>query len=290
MSFSKFSFIALLLLAVCTAQGQMSPLNPDFVTYVFGDKVNVRATPSPDGKVAGQLIGGEKITIVEASETTYTSGTITLPWYKVRFGKSQMGYVWGGLISYLGEQQLNGVKFTMGVTNASPDKEMEDNQLYTFELRAYDAKGALLTKCSEQLSTSANSYVSPGELKQGALGLKGYTALLKTGIGFEACGYPQYSWYVLWTGSKFVPLPMCTSVSDGGVFYHTESYVFPEPFEEGDNGHYLGEDRVMFMVEHGETSYPGDDESAGWNEDSYTRVRPVKWDGKQFIKPEIKDK
>lgn len=289
MSFSKLSFI-MLLFAATTIQGQMAQLNPDFVTYVFGDKVNVRATPASDGKVAGQLVGGEKITIIEATETTYTSGSITQPWYKVRFGKAQTGYVWGGLISYLGEQQLNGVKFTMGVTAVTPDKEAEDNQVYTLEMRVYDAKGALLTKTSENLSTSANSYVSPGEFKPGALGLKGYTALLKTGIGFEACGYPQYSWYVLWNGSKLVPLPLCTSVSDGGVFYHTESYVFPEPYEEGGRSHFLGEDRIMFMVEHGETSYPGDDESAGWDEDSYTRVRPVKWDGKKYIQPEIKDK
>ncbi len=280
-----FTFCSIFAASLLTAQ--LSPLSPDFTTYVFGDKVNIRSEAQADGKVVAQLNGGESVTILEVSEKTYTASGVTLPWYKVRFNKNQTGYVWGGLLSYVGEATANGVRFAVGVASGKPKKEDEENTEYSIETRAFSASGALLSKTAQTFSAGMGYYIGADPVYSDALGLKGYVSLIKSHIGYDACGYPGYDWYVLWDGKKLVQLPVCTSIADGGVFYHTERYVFPKGENEEDQGHFVGEDKVLFKVEHGETQYIGDDESAGWNEESYVRVRPVKWDGGKFVQPKV---
>jgi hypothetical protein len=282
---SILTICALITAHILTAQ--LSPLAPDFTTYIFGDKVNIRSEAQAEAKVVAQLNGGDKVTIMEVSDKTYASGGNTQPWYKVRFNKNQTGYVWGGLLSYVGEAESDGVRFTVGITAAKPKKADEEQSEYTLETRVFNTSGALLSKSAQTFSAGAGYYIAADPVYKGALGLKGYTTLFKSHIGYDACGYPWYDWYVLWDGKKLVPLPVCNSVADADVFYHTEKYLFPQPADENSQGHFAGEDQVYFVVEHSEKQYIGDDDTSGYNEDTYVRARPVKWAGGKFVQPKV---
>lgn len=286
-SIMRFTLTLFALASVQFLTAQLSPLSPEFTTYVFGDKVNVRSEAQPEAKAVAQLNGGDVVTILEVSDNTYTSGSNTQPWYKVRFNKNQTGYVWGGLLSYAGEANSNGVRFAVGITAVKQAKNDEALPEYTLETRAFSTAGVLLSKTTQSFTADAGYYVNAEPVFQGALGLKGYSALLKSHIGYDACGYPWYEWYVLWDGKKLVPLPVCTSSADADVFYHTEKYLFPQPADENSQGHFAGEDQVFFVVEHSEKQYKGDDETTGYDEDSYVRARPVKWVGGKFVQPKV---
>lgn len=268
---------------------QPRELQTNFDTYVFGDKVNVRMEPSSDAKVVAQLVGGDKVTILENTEKTHTANGTTLPWSKVRFGKGQTGYVWSGLLSFAGNVTHDKLRFTVGLTNTKAGSSPDEMADCTFEMRVFDEKGAIVDKNMVNIPTTGGANVWT-ELSPEAGGLAGYKAVLKVNIGYEACGYPQYDWYLLWTGTKSVALPLCNSISDADVFHHIESYVFPQPLSENDRGHFGEPDQLFFMVSHGESTYPDDNDTAGWNEDSWVRARPMVWDGKKYIRPVIEDK
>lgn len=276
----------LFILQALTAQ--ISPLSENFTTYVFGDKVNVRSEPKSDASVVAQLNGGEAVTILEVSDKTFNSSGNVQPWYKVRFNKTQTGYVWGGLLSYIGEAYSQDIRFAVGIVSArTAKKEKTELTEYTLETRVYNLSGAVLSKTAQTVSVSNGYYFSASPVRVGALGLKGYTALLRTTLSFDACGYPAYDWYVLWDGTKLVPLPLCSSVGDADVLGHTEKYLFPKPEDDNSQGHNGASDQVFFYLEHTEKEELGDEGSGGWNENSYVRVRPMKWDGTKFIKPKI---
>lgn len=279
--------IFLTFLAVQTLNAQLSPLATNLTTYVFGDKVNVRSEASPDGKVVAQLNGGEAVTVIEQSDKTYEQSGNKQPWYKVRFGKNQTGYIWGGLLSYIGEAYSSDAKFTVGITAVKTKKDEEGMAEYTLETRVFSNSGALLGKTAQTITAESGYYISADPVYAGALGLKGYTALLVSRVGYDACGYPSHDWYVLWDGKKLVPLPVCTSVFDADVFHHSEDYLFPQAPNENEQGHFSGEDKIFFQVSHSEKQYEGDDDTQGWNEESYVRARPLKWDGVRFVRPQV---
>jgi hypothetical protein len=75
---------------------------------------------------------------------------------------------------------------------------------------------------------------------------------------------------------------VCESIADGGVFAHTEEYIFPQGPTESMPGHYGAEDLVLFSIRHREME---EREDGGWDENGWARARPMRWDGKQWIRP-----
>lgn len=271
-------------LPTLSAQSMMYTGEGD-TTFVFGDKVNVRQQPRTDAQVAFQLVAGDAVVILEEREERSTLNKIDLPWYKVKTFSGQTGYIWGGLLSLWGIQQDGDVKFVAGAVQSDGLKPEQDGvPTYTFEVRAV-RNGTVLNKITTTIQNQGLVRRVPIEI--GARGLQGYRALLCFDIGVDACGYPQNEWYILWDGHKLVPLPLTTSMADGGVIYHSESYIFPEGPDQSTAGHYGDPSRIYFSIEHGEEEELDGDN--GWNSSSWKRVRPMRWDGKQFIKPKNMD-
>lgn len=268
------------------AQQQIVEFNPNDTTYVFGDKINVRSAPGTDAAVAAQLSAGSEVVILERREEKTTLNGVELAWYKVQFNGNQTGFVWGGLLSAWGKKRDGDVQFVANVLKGVK-KSPEDLTEYTFEVRAIRGN-TILSRQSISIATEGSVW-NRYPVEPGARGLKGYKTLVQFGVGFEACGYPWYNWYLLWNGTQLVPLPLCESIADGGVFAHVESYLFPQPgpdngFGQSDPGHYQGDSAVYFCIEHTETEEK-EEGKGGWDENSWKRVRPLRWDGKQWIRP-----
>ena len=279
----KFTFLFCLCLAFSAATAQQNFLyqcTPGDTVSIFGDKINVRAQPSTESGTVTQLLAGDLVKILEVSDQTSTLNGVTLPWYKVQsLNTRSTGYVWGGLLSILPPAATGDVRFVAGVLKAVK-KTPEDFPLYSFEIRAI-RNNAIASRVATSIQSEGSVYLHPVE--QGARGLKGYSTLLILSIGYEACGYPWHEWYVLWNGSQLSAMPVCESIADGGVFSHTERYLFPQGPDEFTPGHYGAEDQVYFSIEH--TEMEELENGSGWDENGWKRTRLMRWDGKQWIRP-----
>lgn len=223
---------------------------------------------------------------VESMDYDTVNG-LELPWYKVQYAGQKTGYVWAGLLSACGCQTNGDVRFVAGVVRADAAESVPDTDwhIYTLEIRAV-RDGAVLKKVSTTVRNTGSIEVA--SIEPGARGLQGYRALLCLGFGFGACTYPYDEWYVLWDGQRLVPLPVCRSVWDGGVFSNVERYIFPNDGpDEGSAGHHESPDRIYFSIEHEERE-DGED-GQGWRENRWTRVRPMRRDGHRFLRPKQMD-
>jgi hypothetical protein len=277
-------YLLLLLWAVChlvaiqPLSAQLHPLAKDVTTCVFGDKVNVRSEAQPDAPVVGQLNGGTTVTILEVSEKQYSVNGNSQPWYRVRYNKDQTGFVWGGLLSLTGEKQGAGVRFAVGMTAFKEKKEKGSSLVdFTLEARVYNGNGVLLAKTAQVFTNFNGSDIYADSVAIGARGLKGYSALLISHIGIEACGYPNDTWYVLWDGKQLVSLPVCTSIGEAGLFYDTHYYSFPADQNSWDR---RSDTSIFYVEEHSESG-----ESGAETEEINIRVRELKWDGAKFVVP-----
>ena len=275
-------FCTLCCLNVLNAQASFNMDRPAGDTVsVFGDKINVRSQPSTDAAGVAQMAAGDLLKIVETSTQTTTMNGFTAPWYKVQSlnGKTT-GFVWGGLVSIMPPTVIGDTRFVSGVTKLVSVPNADKLPVYTFEMRAI-RNGAITSRTSTTIEGQGMAYFQPLEL--GARGLKGYSALMQLTLSGEACGIPWYDWYVLWNGNQLSSLPVCESIADADVFSHIESYVFPQGGDEFTPGHFGGEDQVYFSIAHQEKAERED--GSGWDENGWTRVRLMRWDGKQWIRP-----
>ena len=272
--------IAFLQTRTSAQTAQLFYVSPKDTIYVFGDKINVREKPASDAKAVAQLNIGEMMIVTEVTETQTTLNNLKMPWYKVYFKGQQTGYVWGGLISVIGLQQVDDVQFVAGIvkqnTVTQTDESLTD---YQVEMRAIKG-GAIVHKVNTNINGSG--YFHPMETEIGARGLKGYKAILGVTLSFDACGYPWNDWYVLWDGKQLSSLPVCVSVADGGVFSHSERYVFPQPLNEYVTGHYGDEANLFFAIEHTERE---EQEDGSWDENAWVRARLMKKVGGNWVKP-----
>jgi uncharacterized protein YgiM (DUF1202 family) len=67
-------------------------------TYIFGDKVNLRETPSTSGKIIDTAQMGDEVKVVSKSEEVLQINGLEDNWYKV-FISGKTAYVWGGTLS-----------------------------------------------------------------------------------------------------------------------------------------------------------------------------------------------
>ena len=78
-----------------------APKEDDFY-FSWVDNLRIRATPSPDGKVIGSLVEGERVhyifeldSPIRYYKSELRGKTFEAPWMKIKTGKGLVGYVWG---------------------------------------------------------------------------------------------------------------------------------------------------------------------------------------------------
>lgn len=248
-------------------------------TLVFGDKINVRSGPKKDASVLTQLLVGEAVKILAQDTATLTLNGWTANWAKIEFNKNgkQQGYVWGGVLSPTA-LRLGDVSFVYGVVRSEIENKKEEYapRKHDIEIRAVKANRIISTVKTELVMESG--YSTQAFLYED-LGLPNFNKALNFNFFYEACGYPSYDVWCLWDGSSLTALPTLTSVADGGVFYDSEEYIFPEN-KEG------VAETLLYKHEHYEVT----DEENELDYDKTERVRKMKWNGKTYEKPTFGEK
>ena len=224
---------------------------------IFANDVKFRKEPDTDSDVIDLLKIGTKIKIIEQSELTQEFDGIKSNWYKIEFN-GKTGYVLGALISM---QNLT----------------TTDNKNLYFQIKS-DENGRISVKIRHKLNET--------EYKESTFGLIGYefsvNLLNNNGLQnvkniiainylSEACGVEGGVSYIFWDGNDLKHIADLSSISEAGMFYYQEKFVFPNQ-PQGVN------DKLVYEVERGTI----EDEETNWVK-TYKEKREYVWTGTKLV-------
>jgi hypothetical protein len=246
-------------------------------TYIFADTARIRQSPSLQAAVLDSLFAGDALTLLRRTDTITNGSGKKAPWYEVRYekdGKSRQGYIWGGLLSFRALRR-GAVKFVYGIYHISTDSVRDQFDIYTTDNAHVGIKvlkdGKIVARDSYTVGTESLMDTEAGF--QDAKGLKQVETVLRTVFSGAACAVPTFTHYHCWNGTQLIALPVITDVSDAGVFYHDETYIFP-----ADKGGQPG--KIIFKEITEETA----DDSPKAKPKVKKSSKVYQWDGKKLVK------
>ncbi|WP_343487892.1 SH3 domain-containing protein [Allomuricauda sp. d1] len=202
---------------------------PGEMVYLFGDDVKLRTAPTTESEVIKILNIGTELTVLEKTENSWPYRGIESNFYKVDY-KGTTGYVLGGLLS-LERKQLYGKTHLFGYA-----KNGELEYLYIRTLKpdgSFGEKSVRLSHGNLALKTMDNR------------GLNGVDGILYIDYLAEACGVEGGGIYLFQQDDELKQVARLSQVSEAGVFYHAEEFIFPH-----DQGGMPG--KVLLKKEQGE--------------------------------------
>jgi hypothetical protein len=197
---------------------------------IFTDRTRVRQEPKVDSQVIDSLQTNQQILILQKDETILKLGERSSNWYKISYQKGEQtaeGYIWGGNLC-VGYRNKNGYDFLFGLSKTENKKDKQSGENFKQNIASIKVlEGNTLldevffeTGMGEELSYGTFNIESNHKLQNVELTLKAM-------VSGEACGIASYDQYVLFRNKKFITLPKLTNVGDADVYYHSESFVFP---------------------------------------------------------------
>lgn len=204
-------------------------LSKDSSGYVFTNKAYLRAAAGTKAAILDSLAFGSRIIVSEQTDKYESIRGIYAPWVKViskNNGSSKEGYIWLGSVA-VRRLTSAGIDFLYGIDRI--EKEKKDDYEYSkfvIQIKAADASGKIID--TKEFKTDGGEAAIYTEIKSlGNTKLANLADVVRISFGGEACGIPTYYYYYGFTGSKLLILPGKYSVGDAGVFYHSETLLFP---------------------------------------------------------------
>ncbi|MBK1895490.1 SH3 domain-containing protein [Chryseobacterium paridis] len=197
---------------------------------IFTNWTRVRQEPKVDAQIVDSLQTNQQILILQKDETILKLGERRSNWYKISCQKGEQtaeGYIWGGNLC-VGYRNKNGIDFLFGLSKTEKRKDKKSGENLEQNIASIKAlEGNTLidevffdTGRGEELSYGTFTVESNHKLQNVELTLKAM-------VSGEACGIASYDQYVLFKDRKLIILPQLTNVGDADVYYHSESFVFP---------------------------------------------------------------
>lgn len=248
---------------------------------IYGRVANIRTEPNTAADIQDTLTCGSKVIIREQGTVLENIKGIYAPWVRVQYNATQgrrEGYVWLGMLA-LGHFEKKETCFLYGIEKLTAAKNNTDEDfvpaVWYIHVKAIDNNGSIMDE-KEVIMNGLETSVSSGKLL-GDMGLKHTEDIIRINFGGEACGIPTYYFYFGWTGNKLLPLPGKMEVGDAGVFYHTETFLFPK--EQGGQP-----DRILKLTEEGES----EDDKVDKNGEPVLKLKKSRtvwlWNGRKAVK------
>jgi hypothetical protein len=191
----------------------------------------IRSEPSTSGLLLDSLQMGNKVKIVQSTENLLKIKGINTNWaeiqYKTPRGDSKLGYIWKGFLA-LDFVSVDEETFLTTITKIT-QKTNRDN--YTENI--FHITAIVLNKQNEVVGekTIAKDVLESHYFQNkaiGSLGMNNLKDIYRISFHGEACGIPSYFFYFGWNGNELIELPGKMEVGDAGVFYHSETFLFPK--------------------------------------------------------------
>lgn len=197
---------------------------------IFTNWTRVRQEPKVDAQIVDSLQTNQQILILQKDENILKLGERRSNWYKISYQKGEQtaeGYIWGGNLC-VGYRNKNGYDFLFGLSKTENKKDKASGENFKQNIASIKVlEGNTLidevffeTGQGEELSYGTFTIESNHKLQNVELTLKAM-------VSGEACGIASYDQYVLFKDKKLITLPKLTNVGDADVYYHSESFVFP---------------------------------------------------------------
>lgn len=206
--------------------------------YAYGNKVMVRSDSSSSAAIIDSILLGDKVTLLRKTSSFSTINNIYAPWIAVSYAGNKKGFVWLGVMAF---QQLvkDDTVFLYGFDKVTSKKlqpafNFVDTKFSIGLKASYQNK--LLDKKEWTINGDESANYSQCKLL-GNMGLQNTHEVLRINLGGEACGIPTNYFYHAWNGQRFYSLPTKYSVGDAGVYYHSETLLFPS--EQGGKPGYI---------------------------------------------------
>lgn len=206
------------------------PAQPGDTLRVLLRTANVRTEPDVATALVDSLVCGTPVVVGEQSGFDVFRG-MSLPWIKVKYnvaGQVKEGYMWLGTLTLGHRVNAEGTCFLYGIDQIQSSTDAEGNSIIVWHIavKALDSQLQLLKERRKQFKNPEIS-MSAGKLL-GDMGLQNLKDIFRIHFSGEACGVPTDYYYYGWNGQELLDLPGKMEVGDAGVYYHTETLLFPK--------------------------------------------------------------
>jgi hypothetical protein len=207
---------------------------PGFHTAIFGDRVNIRESPSKTAAILEVLPIGQPVEVIAFDSTRLTINGRTACWHLIAWSdaakQKKQGWVWGGYLSLAGGGCLNQVTFLVGCTEVKKSKQGRWN-LFIHEIKAVKD-----FQLSDKIKLPEVHLGEGQDFRLGIHSSKGVPGVQHV-VQFEwygaICGGLHENFYALWTkDGHFQMLPPLKSMGESGYYTDIEEYIFPDETDE----------------------------------------------------------
>lgn len=220
---------------------------------LYGDRVVLRKSASAQAEALDTLKIGSEVKIMQRTEDLIEVNGRESNWYKVKT-KSGVGFIPGGFIALDSREFNDGVYL---VIVAGKDEDLKVRARY-LKNGNYFGKECNLNTGAFQLEASGNR------------GVEGVESILVIDLFAEACGVDGGKIYLFNDGARLIEAISCREVSDGGVFWFSETLRFPDEIGWGNS--------IIYEREFGEAV----DEAMMWTKATVHNVT-LEWKDGQFV-------
>ena len=184
---------------------------PGQQVYIFGNNVKLRTAPSAESKVLELLKIGEWVEVIEKTTFSWPYKGFDSPFYKVKYDDTT-GYILGGLLA-TERKTLNGQNYFFAYSKEGDAIFLKYPECEKWRLcRAKDTVGPIQILTSKYLTTK---------------GVPGLEGIMFIDYNAEACGVEGGGVYLFAHDGELTRVAALTLVSDAGVYYRSERFIFP---------------------------------------------------------------
>ncbi|MBO9636497.1 MAG: hypothetical protein J7578_25575 [Chitinophagaceae bacterium] len=201
--------------------------------YIYADTAYIRISPDTKQPPIDTLLTGDNILITGASPNSLTIRGLKGPWLKIKYsknGEERNGYIWQGLVSCT-PLRRGDTKFVFGIERKMDSSYIIENSKQTFPFFQVRLKvvqnGTVISRAAFATPNDESANFSEGKVMSG-LGLTNVQNMVVLSFNGAACGVPSLDYYFAFTkNNSLVRFPDKTNVGDAGVYYHSETFIFP---------------------------------------------------------------
>lgn len=255
--------------------------------YVFADTAYVRISPDTRQAPMDTLFAGDNIQIIQRTAQALTIRGFKAPWLAINYtknGELKTGYIWQGLVSCM-PLRRGDIKFVYAPERRFDSTYVTEGRKYTSSYFLVRLKvvqnGQIIARTSFATPDDESANWSEGKIMSG-MGLSNVQHILLFTFSGEACGIPTMYHYIAFTpNNQLVQLPGKVTVGDAGVYYHDETFTFPNE----KNGK---PDMIFWNSKTEEDSGKTDKEGMPILEVTEKKSRTYSWDGINLKVTEVK--
>ena len=207
-----------------------------YVAIIGANNCYVREKPAIQSQLLDSLQIGKNIKVLKAADentvnTDMQIKGLNVSWVEIEYlnnlGKQVKGYLWKGFIA-IGSFKNQNITYLTTIDKVEKKTEIEpyEAELFLITVKIIDSNNTLVGQRTMKKAIGDSHYFQNKAI--GNLGLKGLENIYRISFSGEACGIPTLYYYYGWNGKNFLELPEKYDVSDAGVYYHSEDFVFPK--------------------------------------------------------------